>query len=83
MKRTPKAPHPVEAHDAEIIANAVHFTAFQFRGRGDRRKIDEIPNVTVANARALEMLKERKDKPVMIYAVDAKGRQALSHTVEA
>lgn len=78
----PKAPHPVEAHDAAIIANAVHFTAFQFRGRGNRRKIDMIPNMTIANARAIEMLQECKDRPVAIYAVDAKGNQALSHTVD-
>lgn len=75
--------HPVEAYDTALIARAHHFTAFQFRGRGQRHKVDDIPNLTLANAAALELLAEFGGRPVLIYAVDADGKQALSHTVTA
>lgn len=71
-----KAPHPVESYDAALIARATHFTAFQFRGRHDRRKEDNIPTLAEAEEKAREILRENSSRPVAIYAVDAGNNQA-------
>lgn len=73
--------HPVQDYDEALIARAVHFTAFQFRGRGDRQKVDAIPNMTLANAAAVRLLGECQ-RPVLIYAIDAEGKQALAATIQ-
>jgi nitrogen regulatory protein PII-like uncharacterized protein len=75
-----KAPHPVEAHEAAVVASAAYFTAFQFRGAGNRAKYEGL-TLGEARAAAHEMLDDFDRKPVMIYAVDAQGRQALAETV--
>lgn len=77
-----KQPHPVEAWEAEVIAHAVRWSAFQFRGPWDRQKIEAHSRDSAIEAgRAL--LTERPDRAVMIYAISAEGRQALAETLRA
>jgi ABC-type sugar transport system substrate-binding protein len=74
-----KAPHPVEAYEADIIANAASWSAFQFRGVGDRQKA-ECATREEAQAAARQMIASHP-KAVMIYAISAAGRQALAETI--
>ncbi len=76
----PKQAHPVEAFEDSIIANATSWTAFQGRGPFDRQKF-EGPTQADARAAARQMLDQRPDRSVLIYAVNAEGRQALAETI--
>lgn len=75
-----KPPHPVEAYEASVIANAVCWTTFQARGPFDRQK-EEHPTREAAREDAQRLIAERPDRSVMIYAVNAEGRQALAETI--
>lgn len=75
-----KPPHPVEAFEAEIIANAVEWTAFQFRGPRNRQKFPCLTREEAVQA-AHAMLADYSVRPVMIYAINAEGRQALAETI--
>lgn len=84
MTRTPKPKeaHPVEAFEADVIANAAIWTAVQHRGPFDRQK-HEARTQAEAEAEGARMLADRDDKAVMIYAVNKEGRQALVKTLRA
>lgn len=71
-----KKPLPVEEYDAALIARAAYFTVFQFRGRGDRHKVDRLANVDIAQHEAERLVGEYPDRPASIYAVDHRGMQA-------
>ena len=75
--------HPVQEYDAALKARAVHFTAFQFRGRGERRKTENLPSLESARAEAAVILSENAGRPVAIYAVDAAGMQAHIENITA
>jgi len=70
-----KSPHATELRDQEIIANAVTWTAFQFRGRGSQRKAEHASR-DAAEASARQFKEEYWQRGAMVYAVDAQGRQA-------
>lgn len=75
-----KEPHPVEAYEASVIDAAVSWTAFQFRGANDRQKF---PCLTREEARqAAHAMLDENTRPVMIYAINAEGRQALAETIK-
>jgi hypothetical protein len=67
----------LEAYEASIIAGAAIWTAFQFRGPRDRVKA-EASTRELAEAAGRDMLASCPSKKVMIYAVNAAGRQALA-----
>jgi hypothetical protein len=77
---TTKPVHPVEAFEASVIASATSWTAFQARGPFDRHKFEGLTRAE-AEAAAHAMLDERPDRSVLIYAVNAEGRQALADTI--
>jgi len=77
---TKKAPHPGEARDAAVIAEAVSWSAFQFRSAHDRQKFECLTRAEAEQA-AQAMLDDYPHRPVMIYAINAAGRQALATTI--
>lgn len=76
-----KAPHPADAFEANVIANADHWTAFQMRGPTDREKATCATREEAREA-GRRMVSDFPSKPAMIYAVSAAGRQALAETVK-
>ena len=72
-----KAPHPADAFEADIIANAVSWSAFQMRGPTDRQKAT-FDNRAEAEKAGRAFVAEHPIRPAMIYAVNAAGRQALA-----
>lgn len=76
----PKTPHPVEARDAQWIAEAVHFTAFLRIGPHVRHKLDE---ATEAEARAwARAMADEHGRAVLIYAVTKEGRSAFVTSIK-
>ena len=72
-----KAPHPADAFEADVIANAVTWTAFQMRGPTDRHKTNHDTREEAEEA-GRAFVEEHPVRPAMIYAVNAAGRQALA-----
>ena len=67
-------------YDAEVIAAATGWVAFQQRGRGQRMKVQATTRDQARDAgRALYAEVQR---PVLIYAITPQGRQAHAETVE-
>jgi hypothetical protein len=66
----PKAPTPLQLHEARVIREAVAFRAIAFRGRGEYVRRDA-PTLDEARRVAGEI---KTDRPVGVYAVDADGR---------
>lgn len=66
-------------YDAEVIANATSWTAFQKRGRGVREKASAATRDGAVEA-AKGFLRDCPN-PVLIYAVTDLGRQAHAETV--
>jgi hypothetical protein len=77
-----KPDHPVIAWEADVIANAVSWSAFQFRGVHGRQKATaETREEAVAFGRA--MLEDDPHRAVLIYAVNREGRTALAETLRS
>lgn len=77
-----KSPHPVEVYEASIIAGAVSWTAFQFRGARNAQKFESADRPGAEGA-ARAMLADYPERPVLIYAINAEGRQAVADTLRA
>lgn len=72
-------PDNAAEYDAEVIANATSWTAFQKRGRGNRAKAATETREGAREA-ARGFLRDCPN-PVLIYAVNSFGRQAHAETV--
>ncbi len=74
-----KAPHPVDEFEADVIANADHFTVFVQMAPGDRRK-ETCQTKEGAIALATDWAKA-SGRAILVYAVTPQGRQALVTTI--
>ncbi|MBY0395779.1 MAG: hypothetical protein K2X91_04820, partial [Thermoleophilia bacterium] len=74
----PRKPHPADAFNAGIVANATAWSAFtQAAGRIARHFHTE------ADARqAAQVMADGFRRPALVYAIDAQGRTAVAHTVQ-
>lgn len=73
----PKKPHPVEYHDAKVIAQAVRYDVALFLGRGRYAKASA-RSLAQAKKTANKLAKEHESRyRPLIYAVDAKGRSVF------
>jgi hypothetical protein len=72
----PKAPHPSDLRDAQVLAEATLWTAFVQVAPGDRRRA-EFPTRSAAETHASEAAIRLK-RPIMVYGVNAAGRSALA-----
>lgn len=79
-KKSPNA-HAAEAFEQAVIAGAIYFTAFCRPGVAQRIR-EEAPDQAAAEA-AGAIMAGKYGCPVLIYAVNAAGRQALVTSIPA
>lgn len=72
-----RKPHPADARDAEVIANATRFDLALFLGTGRYARASAATLNEAAQAAARLTLEHRNGRMPMIYAIDAAGRAAL------
>lgn len=74
----PRKPHPADAFNACIVANATAWSAFtQAAGRIARHFTTE------ADARqAAQVMADGFRRPALVYAIDAQGRTAVADTIQ-
>lgn len=73
----PRKPHAVDHRDAALIANAHHFNAMAFIGRGQYDRIDDLPTLEAAKQAAAQIEARNPGRRAMIYGVSAEGRSAI------
>ncbi len=73
----------LRAFEEGIISNAVHWTAYQFRGAFEEKFKVACSTREEAEAQARDVLKVWALRPVLIYAVDAEGRATPVTTIRA
>lgn len=76
---TTSQPRNSAEYDAEVIAAATGWVAFQQRGRGQRVKVSADTRDEARTAG--QKLFAEVARPVLIYAVTPQGRQAHAETV--
>lgn len=81
MPKKSREPHAAEAFEQAIIAGAIYFTAFCRPGVGHRVR-EEAPDQAAAEA-AGALMAAKYACPVLIYAVNSAGRQALVTSIPA
>lgn len=74
-----KAPHPVDAFEAEVIANAEYFTAFIQVRPGERYNVRKESEAEARDEAAA--LANHFKRSSLVYAVNPQGRQALVTTI--
>lgn len=82
MARRPRANNRAngrDAYDTEIVRNAAYFTAIRFAPRGETER-HQFTSLSDAIEAAFK-LRDHLNRPAMVYAVTAEGRDAhLSRT---